>query len=129
MPLAHLLTHTDRQIDAQSLDKQLPPPHALKTNFVSSLGRGFSFHRKIYFVFSSWFSDTLMEISAGVLGSDSQTAGPSMSLSLMFSQETADQGLSKQFGPHVRMAYKVDADSEKQRQRRYKKGPTLCDAV
>lgn len=55
-----------------------------------------------------------MEPSDGVLGSDSQPAEPSVSFSLMFSQEMTDQALSNQFGPHVLMAYKVDADSVKQ---------------
>lgn len=55
-----------------------------------------------------------MEIADGVLGSDSQPAEPSVSPSLMFGQKTADQTLSNQFGPHVLMAYKVDADSVKQ---------------
>jgi len=32
----------------------------------------------------------------------------------MLSQETTDQALSNQFGPHALMAYKVDADSVKQ---------------
>lgn len=62
----------------------------------------------------SWFSNTLMEIADGVLGSDSQPAEPSVNPSLMFGQETTDQTLSNQFGPHVLMAYEVDADSVKQ---------------
>lgn len=62
----------------------------------------------------SRFSNTLMEPSDGVLGSDSQPAEPSVSFSLTFSQEMTDQALSNQFGPHILMAYKVDGDSVKQ---------------
>lgn len=67
-----------------------------------------------------------MEISDGVLGSDLQPAEPSVSLSLMFSQETTGQALRNQFGPHVLMAYKVDADSVKQQQRSPPQRRTIC---
>lgn len=55
-----------------------------------------------------------MEVSDGVWGYDLQPAEPSVSLSLMFSGETTDQALSNQFGPHVLMTKKVDADSVEQ---------------
>lgn len=60
-----------------------------------------------------------MEVSGGVSGSDLQPAEPSVSLCLIFSGDTADQALSNQFGPHVLMTKKVDADSVEQQQRRH----------
>lgn len=51
--------------------------------------------------------------SDGVSG-ERHTAEPSVSLSLTFSGETTDQALSSQFGPHVLMTKKVDADSVEQ---------------
>lgn len=66
-----------------------------------------------------------MEVSGGVSGSDLQPAEPSVSLCLMFSGDTADQALSNQFGPHVLMTKKVDADSVEQQQRRHKRGLTV----
>lgn len=55
-----------------------------------------------------------MKVSDDISGSDLQPAVPVVSLSLMISGETTDQALSNQFGPHVLMTKKVDADSVEQ---------------